>query len=72
MLKLAPAPRSVEAAWVAVPSPEAGLALLNAAQERAGPSVTGFELMPRNLFEFVLRHLAGARDRSRTPRPGTA
>ncbi|MDP2803466.1 MAG: FAD-binding oxidoreductase [Phreatobacter sp.] len=62
VLKLYPAPRAIEAAWVAVPSPEAGLALLNAAQERAGPSVTGFELMPRNLFEFVLRHLSGARD----------
>jgi D-lactate dehydrogenase (cytochrome) len=69
VLKLAPAPRSVEAAWVAVPSPEAGLALLNAAQERAGPSVTGFELMPRNLFEFVLKHLAGARDPLAEPSP---
>ena len=69
VLKLYPAPRSIEAAWVAVPSAEAGLALLNAAQERAGPSVTGFELMPRNLFDFVLKHLAGARDPLAEPSP---
>lgn len=69
VLKLVPAPRSIEAAWVAVPSPAAALDLLQRAQERAGPSVTGFELMPRNLFEFVLRHLAGARDPLAAPAP---
>jgi FAD/FMN-containing dehydrogenase len=69
VLKLFPAPRSVEATWVAVPSPEAALELLTRAQERAGPSVTGFELMPRNLFEFVLKHLAGARDPLAAPSP---
>lgn len=62
VLKLVPAPRSIEAAWVGVPTPEAALALLNRAQERAGHAVTGYELMPRVLFEFVLKHLAGARD----------
>ncbi len=69
VLKLFPAPRSIEAAWVAVPSPEAALTLLNRAQEKAGPSVTGFELMPRNLFGFVLKHLAGARDPLSEPSP---
>ncbi len=68
-LKLFPAPRSVEAAWVAVPSPEAALALLGQAQAKAGPAVSGFELMPRNLFGFVLKHLAGARDPLSAPSP---
>lgn len=69
VLKLFPAPRAIEAAWVAVPSPAAALALLERAQERAGPTVTGFELMPRNLFGFVLKHLAGARDPLAAPAP---
>lgn len=61
-LKLVPAPRSIEAAWVAVPSPDAALLLLQRAQERAGNAVTGFELMPDNLMGFVYRHMANTRD----------
>ena len=53
VLKLYPAPRSVEAAWVGLPSPEAALELLTRAQERAGPAVTGFELMPRHRKMFL-------------------
>jgi FAD/FMN-containing dehydrogenase len=69
VLKLSPAPRSIEAAWVGVPSPEAALSLLMRSQERAGPSVTGFEMMPRNLFEFVLKHMPGVRDPLAAPSP---
>jgi FAD/FMN-containing dehydrogenase len=69
VLKLVPAPRSIEAAWVGVASPAKALELLARAQERAGPAVSGFELMPRNLFEFVLRHLPGARDPLAAPAP---
>lgn len=69
VLKLVAAPRSIEAAWVGVASPAAALELLARAQERAGPAVSGFELMPRNLFEFVLRHMPGARDPLAEPAP---
>ncbi|MEI8146245.1 MAG: FAD-binding oxidoreductase, partial [Alphaproteobacteria bacterium] len=69
VLKLFPAPRSLEAAWVAVPSPEAALELLQRAQERAGPAVTGVELMPQTLLGFVLKHMAGARDPLSAPSP---
>jgi FAD/FMN-containing dehydrogenase len=69
VLKLAPAPRSIEAAWVGVPSPEAALSLLTAAQEKAGPAVSGFEMMPRNLFDFVLKHMPGVRDPLAQPSP---
>ncbi len=62
VLKLSPRPQVVEAAWIGVPSPQAALDLLQMAQKRFGQSVTGFELMPRLLFDFVLRHLPGARD----------
>ena len=68
-LKLVAAPRAIEAAWIGLASPAAALALLARAQERAGQAVTGFELMPRNLFEFVLRHMPGARDPLAEPAP---
>jgi FAD/FMN-containing dehydrogenase len=62
VLKLFPKPRARERAFVGLPSPEAALALLNLANERAGGSVTGFEFMPRIGLEFVLKHAPGTRD----------
>ncbi len=62
VLKLFPAPRAVETAFVGVNSPADALALLGLAQARAGTAVTAFELMPRIGMEFVLKHLPGARD----------
>lgn len=62
VLKLFPAPRAISTAWIAVPSPESALSLLNAFLARAGTSLTSFELMPRIALEFDLRHLPGARD----------
>src|SRR6201999_2886320 len=47
VLKLFPRPRSVETAFIGVPSPQAALALLNLAQERTGGGATTFELMKR-------------------------
>ena len=52
VLKLAPRPQVVEAAWIGLASPEAALDLLQMAQKSFGHSVTGFELMPRLLFRF--------------------
>ena len=42
VLKLFPKPRSVETAFIGVPSPQAALELLRIAQARAGNSVTSF------------------------------
>src|SRR6202167_5248013 len=56
VLKLFPRPRSVETAFIGMASPHAALALLNLANERAGGSVTGFELIPRIALEFAVRH----------------
>ena len=36
--------------------------LFNRAQEWAGPSLTGFELMPRLGLEFVVKHISGSVD----------
>ncbi len=62
VLRLVPRPRSVETAFVGVPSPEAALALLAIATEQAGGNVTSYELMPREGLEIVLRYISGCRD----------
>src|SRR5580700_7351279 len=62
VLKLFPRPRSVETAFIGMASPHAALALFNLANERAGGSVTGFELIPRIALEFAVRHAPGCRD----------
>src|SRR5947209_15361822 len=62
VLRLVPRPRSVETAFVGVPSTQAALDLFVLANERATGSVTSFELMLRVGIELVLRHGAGCRD----------
>jgi len=62
VLKLFPRPRAVETAFIGVPSPHAALALLNLAEERAGGSVTSFELIPRIALEFAVKHAPMCRD----------
>jgi FAD/FMN-containing dehydrogenase len=62
VLRLVPRPRSVETAFVGIPSPDAALALLTIAEQSAGGSVTSYELMPREGLEIVLRHTPGCRD----------
>src|SRR5437879_4800115 len=69
VLKLFPRPRSVETAFIGVPSPQAALALLNLANERAGGAVTGFELIPRIALEFAVRHAPSCRDPLNDPHP---
>jgi FAD/FMN-containing dehydrogenase len=62
VLRLFPRPRAFETAFIGLPSPHAALALLNLAYERAGASVTGFELIPRIALEFAVRHAPACRD----------
>jgi FAD/FMN-containing dehydrogenase len=62
VLRLVPRPRAIETAFVAVPSPEAALALLTIATERAGSGVTSYELIPRLGLELVLHYSSGLRD----------
>ncbi|MDO8421392.1 MAG: FAD-binding oxidoreductase [Parvibaculum sp.] len=62
VLKLFPAPQSVETAFVAVPDVEAAVVLLRRADAMNGGLVTGFELMPRVGIDFVLRHQTGSSD----------
>jgi D-lactate dehydrogenase (cytochrome) len=62
VLKLFPAPKTVETAFVGVPSPQAALKLLNLVQERTNRAATSCELICRLAIEFALRHGHGVRD----------
>jgi len=62
VVKLFPRPRSVETAFVGVPSPRAALDLLNLVQERTGGATTSFELMKRLAIEMAVKHGPGCRD----------
>jgi D-lactate dehydrogenase (cytochrome) len=62
VLKLFPAPRSVETAFIGVPSPQAALELLRIAQKRAGNAVTSFELMTRFGVEMAVKFPPGHRE----------
>ena len=69
VLKLYPAPRSVETAFVGLPSPHAALELLKIAQERAGSSVTSFELMTGLGVQLSVKHSTQCRDPLSEPHP---
>lgn len=62
VLKLFPRPRSVETAFIGLPSPQAALDLLTLAQERFGGAVTSFELLARIALEMTVKHGANVRD----------
>jgi D-lactate dehydrogenase (cytochrome) len=69
VLRLVPRPRSVETAFVGVPSPHAALDLLGIASGATGGAVTSFELMPRDGLDVVLRNMSGCRDPLASPHP---
>jgi D-lactate dehydrogenase (cytochrome) len=69
VLRLIPRPRSIETAFLGVPSPEAALDLLGLMTEGTAGEVTSFELMLRMGVELVLRHAAGCRDPLPHPHP---
>lgn len=69
VLKLFPAPRGQEAIYAGVDSPLTALKLFRLAQDVCGPSLTGFELMPRIGIEFTTRHIDGVRDPLSDPHP---
>lgn len=62
VLKLYPAVRSRTTAWVALPSPQAAVALIGRMRALCGDRLTGFELMSRQSVAFVLRHVPGCSD----------
>ena len=59
-LRLVPAIAARAVAWAGVASPDAALTLLRFLEARTG-AVEGFELVPRDSLELVLRHIPGTR-----------
>jgi D-lactate dehydrogenase (cytochrome) len=55
VLRLVPRPKSMETAWVVLPSPEHALKLLMLATERTAGGVTSFELMLREGVDTVVK-----------------
>jgi D-lactate dehydrogenase (cytochrome) len=68
VLKLFPAPRSVETAFVGLPSPRAASTPANRAGAR-GTSVTSFELMAGMGVQLAVNHSTQCRDPLSTPHP---
>lgn len=62
VLKLWPKPKDVATAWVAIPSPKAGVALLALANAASQDNVTSCELLNRTSIDMVLRHIPGTQD----------
>ena len=69
VLKLFPLPAAQVAAFVAVPSPAAALALLALAQARLASELTAFELLSETCLQLVLRHVDAARRPLAEPSP---
>ena len=55
VLKIFPKPSGREVGWAGVSSPEAALALFGLATERAGSSLTAFELIGKTPLDFSLK-----------------
>jgi FAD/FMN-containing dehydrogenase len=62
ILKLWPKPKDVATSWIAVPSPEAAVALLSRAHAASEDNVTSCELMARQGVDLVLKHIPGSAD----------
>ncbi|MFC4625661.1 FAD-binding oxidoreductase [Daeguia caeni] len=67
VLKIFPQPKGKGVAYAGLRSPDDVLRLFKLANEHAGPSLTGFELMPRMGVEFTIRHVEGVRDPLESP-----
>jgi D-lactate dehydrogenase (cytochrome) len=62
VLKLYPAPRTRQTAWLAVPDAAAACAVLGRARRESGDEVVSAEYVTRRSLDLVLRHVEGARD----------
>src|SRR5215470_7981137 len=69
VLKLFPAPETVETAFIGLPSPRAALGLLGLIEERTNRAATSFELICRLAVDLALRHGHGVRDPLDQPHP---
>lgn len=61
-LKLYPAPTQINAAFVAVPTPQAAIELLTLAKKISGDSLIAFEILPRLGIDFTTHHMPGCKE----------
>ncbi|TPN01789.1 FAD-binding oxidoreductase [Mesorhizobium sp. B2-1-3A] len=59
VLKLFPKPKGREVAFAGMSSPKAALSLFTLAMDRAGASLTAFELIGKRPYDFTLKHGQG-------------
>lgn len=59
VLKLFPRPKGREVAFAGMSSPKAALSLFTLAMDRAGGSLTAFELIGKRPYDFTLKHGQG-------------
>jgi len=69
VLRLFPRPTAVETAWLAVPGPEAALALFAHMRSHLGDALSGFELMQRSVIDALLAGVPGSEDPLAAPSP---
>ena len=69
VLRLFPKPSASETAWVAVDSPEAGVALLGHMLARLGDTISAFELIGRPIIDILLQGVPGHEDPMRETHP---
>jgi FAD/FMN-containing dehydrogenase len=69
VLKLFPRPRQVETAFVGVPNPKAAIELLARLRAATGDALCSFELIPRILLGFALKHIDKVIDPLDAPHP---
>lgn len=68
-LKLVPRPEGAETAWINVASPAAAFELFSLVRDRAGTTLSAFELMPRFGVDMQLTHGMLERDPSASASP---
>ena len=62
VLRLFPRPTASETAWIAVPDPQAGVALLGHMKQALGDAVSAFELICRQIVDFLIEGVPGHED----------
>lgn len=62
VIQLSPLPQESQTALMGVNGPHSAVTLLSQFQQRAGGQITSFELIKRELLDFVLTHIPGTGD----------
>jgi len=62
VLRLLPRPSAIETAWLGIASPEKAVALLGHMKRSLGEQISAFELMRRQIIDFLLAGMPGHED----------